>query len=238
MKSKHCLNAAPVLALAGVAAGAVLFLLALASPPVAQADDAAKEPLPIKLPNPTVKGTPTDLPTGPNIEPPPDKAAPPFMVPKGVKNVALGKPVTASTKPFSGELPQITDGKKEPVDEETVEFRKGTQWVQVDLGASYVIHAIAMWHDHRYIQVMHDVIVQVSDDPEFKTGVQTVFNNDADNSSGLGEGKDREYFETQFGKIVDTKGVKGRYVRGYSKGSTSSALNAWEEIEVYGLPAN
>jgi hypothetical protein len=201
------------------------------------AEDApVKEALVLKLPAPTMKGTPEDLPTGPNIDPPSDLPRPAFMAPKGVKNVALGKAVTSSVKPYSGELSQITDGKKEALDSDTVEIKKGTQYVQVDLGETYAIYAIVMWHDHRYVQVMHDVIVQVSDDPEFKTGVQTLFNNDVENRSGFGAGTDRQYFETNQGKLVDAKGVKARYVRGYTHGSNSGALNAWEEIEVYALP--
>lgn len=196
-----------------------------------------KEALTLQLPTPTLRGTPEDLPKSANIDPPQDKPIK-FSVPKGAtNNVALGKPVTSSVAPFSGQLSQITDGKKEPTDDNAVEFKKGPQWVQVDLGADYSIYAIVMWHDHRYLQVMHDVVVQVSDDPEFKNNVQTVFNNDAANTAGLGAGTDREYFETSFGKIVDAKGVKGRYVRAYTKGSTSSALNCWEELEVYALPA-
>ena len=39
-------------------------------------------------------------------------------------------------------------------------------------------------------------------------------------AAGLGIGKDREYFETNEGKLVDAKGIKARYVRLYSKGST------------------
>ncbi|MEI2723465.1 MAG: hypothetical protein V9H26_07940 [Verrucomicrobiota bacterium] len=84
---------------------------------------------------------------------------------------------------------------------------------------------------------MHDVIIQASDDPEFKTGVTTLYNNDTDNTSGLGIGSDREYFERHFGRVFDAKGVKARYVRGYTKGSNLSALNCWQEIEIYALPA-
>jgi len=197
-----------------------------------------KVPLELKLPAPTLKGTPEDLPSGPNIEPLSDKPRPPFYVPKGVTNVALGKPVPASVQPFTGELSQITDGKKEAFDYDAVEFRRGTQWVQVDLGQPYKIYAIVMWHDHRYLQIFRDVIVQVSNDPEFKEGVITLFNNDTDNSSGLGVGTDREYFETHYGKIVDGKGVTARYVRCYTRGSSQSALNCWQEIEVYALPAS
>jgi hypothetical protein len=194
-------------------------------------------PLKINLPAHTTKGTPEDLPAGPNIEPPPKTAPAPLQVPAGVKNVATGKTVTSSVAPYTGELTQITDGKREPLDEDVVEFKKGTQWVQVDLGAPHEIHAIAMWHDHRLLQAFHDVIVQISDDPEFKNNVTTLYNNDTDNSSKLGVGTDREYFELEFGRILPVKGVKARYVRGYTKGSSLSAINCWQEIEVYALPA-
>ena len=208
--------------------------LAVASSNLRAADTA---PLNIKLPAHTTKGTPEDLPAGPNIEPPPKTAPAPLQVPAGVKNVAAGKTVTSSVPPYTGELTQVTDGKREPLDEDVVEFKKGTQWVQVDLGAPQEIHAIAMWHDHRLLQAFHDVIVQISDDPEFKDGVTTVYNNDTDNSSKLGVGTDREYFELEFGRVLPVKGVKARYIRGYTKGSSLSAINCWQEIEVYALPA-
>lgn len=216
----------------------IAVLPVLAATSCSQAADAPeKVPLVLELPAPTLKGTPEDLPVGPNIDPLTDEARPAFLAPKGVKNVALGKSVTSSVKPFSGEVKQITDGKKEAFDYDSVEMKKGTQYVQVDLGESFSIYAIVFWHDHRYVQVIHDVIVQVSDDPEFKTGVTTLFNNDLDNSSGLGVGTDNEYFETKEGKLVDAKGTKARYVRGYTKGGTASALNCWQEMEVYALPA-
>ncbi|MSU63849.1 MAG: hypothetical protein EXS31_15865 [Pedosphaera sp.] len=214
-----------------------LSIAAFAASVIASSVRAEDVALALKFPAHTLKGTPEDLPTGPNIEPPPDKAPPPLQVPKGVVNVAAGKPVTSSVKPFTGELTQITDGKKEAFDDDAVEMKKGSQWVQIDLGESCSIHAIVMWHDHRYVQIIHDVIAQVSDDPEFKSGVTTLFNNDTDNSSGLGVGTDREYFEIHFGKVVAVKGVKARYVRGYSKGGSLTALNCWQEIEVYALPA-
>jgi hypothetical protein len=213
------------------------FTVACCAPSVRAQDAKATEPLKLNLPLHTLKGTPEDLPAGPNVEPLSDKAPTPLQVPKGVKNVAAGKPVTSSVPPFLGELSQITDGKKEASDDDAVEFKKGTQWVQIDLGQSSAIHAIAMWHDHRYVQAIHDVILQVSDDPEFKSGVTTLFNNDVDNTAGLGVGTDREYFELEFGRVVPAKGVKARYVRGYSKGGSLSALNCWQEIEVYALPA-
>ena len=215
---------------------AVAFTLACFASSVRAEDAKSTEPLVLNLPAHTLKGTPEDLPVGPNIETVSDKPPTPLQVPKGVKNVAAGKPVTSSVAPFLGELSQITDGKMEASDEDAVEFKKGVQWVQVDLGEPFAIHAIAMWHDHRYVQAMHDVVLQVSDDPEFKSGVTTLFNNDVDNSSGLGVGTDREYFELQFGRVVAGTGVKARYGRGYTKGGSLSALNCWQEIQVYALP--
>jgi hypothetical protein len=55
--------------------------------------------------------------------------------------------------------------------------------------------------------------VQVSDDPDFKESVRTLFNNDFDRSSNLGAGTDHEYVENYEGKLIDAKGVDGRYMR-------------------------
>ena len=195
-------------------------------------------PLPLELPPAGYLGTPKNMPPDTTAEKPTGKPRPPFLAPKGVKNVALGKPVTSSDpSPITGELKQITDGKKDAFDENVVLLRKRTQWVQIDLQEAYAIHVILIWHEHKMPVVYRDVIVKVSDDPEFKTGVQTVFNNDQDNSSEQGVGTDREYFEGYEGKLIDAKGVKARYVRCYTKGSTDNALNAYTEVEVYALPA-
>jgi hypothetical protein len=79
--------------------------------------------------------------------------------------------------------------------------------------------------------------VQISEDADFKTGVTTIFNNDAGNELGLGAGKDYAYVETYEGRLMDAKGVKGRYVRLYSKGNTTNKLNHYIEVEVFGKPA-
>jgi hypothetical protein len=52
----------------------------------------------------------------------------------------------------------------------------------------------------------------------------------------MGIGKDREYFETSEGRLVNAKKTKARYVRLYSNGSTfSDPLNRYTEVEVYGI---
>jgi hypothetical protein len=202
------------------------------------ADDLA--PLPLVLPPPAMKGTPQILPTNTTALPLTSDPRPSFLAPKGVVNVALGKPVTASdTNLINGELKQITDGKKEAFEENVVTLRRGLRWVQIDLQAEYKLYAIVIWHDFTIPLVYRDVIVQLSDDPEFKTGVQTIFNNDQLNAAGLGIGTDREYFENSLtgeGKLIDAKGIQARYLRCYSKGSTDSALNSYVEVEAYGLP--
>ena len=95
----------------------------------------------------------------------------------------------------------------------------------MDLGSPSEIFAILIWHAHNSVKVYHDVVVQAADDAEFTQNVKTIFNNDQDNSSGLGVGTDREFFETNEGKLIDAKGIKAQYLRFYSKGSTESALN-------------
>ncbi|MCA9245144.1 MAG: hypothetical protein KDA32_14390, partial [Phycisphaerales bacterium] len=67
--------------------------------------------------------------------------------------------------------------------------------------------------------------------------VTTVYNNDHDNSSGMGVGTDKEYWETFEGRLIDGKGAKGRYVRLYSNGSTEDDQNHYTEVEVFATPA-
>ena len=77
-------------------------------------------------------------------------------------------------------------------------------------------------------------VVQLADDAAFTKNVRTIFNNDQSDVDGLGAGTNREYFETNEGKLIEAKGAVARYVRTYSKGSTESRLNEYTEVEVYG----
>jgi len=221
--------------LAGSLALLVLGLAVLA--PAAAAQDPGKEVLQIKLPKPMFVGTPKNIRT-PNLETVTGRPRGPFMVPAGTALLSAGKPVAASDKePVIGEAAFVTDGKKSGEDGYYVEFGPMLQWVQIDLGKSQELTAIVGWHYHSQARVYRDVIVQVSDDKDFISGVTTVFNNDHDNTAGLGAGKDKEYIETFDGKLFDPKGVKARYVRLFSAGNTSNDMNHYVEVEVYGLPA-
>lgn len=196
------------------------------------------EELKLELPLPMFRGTPQHIKLTEHMEKPSGKPRPPFMAPKGAKNVALKKPVTSSDDaPIIGELAQVTDGDKKGSDGSYVELGPGRQWVQIDLEEKFDIHAILVWHFHGEARIYHDVVVQVADDADFITNVRTLFNNDYDNSSGLGIGKDLEYFESYEGKLIPVKDTVARYVRLYSKGSTANDMNHYTEVEVYATPA-
>jgi hypothetical protein len=190
-----------------------------------------------QLPPPLFVGTPVPL-NVPNLEPPIKGKRPDFYVPAGTINLARNKKVTASdNNPDVGTLDMIDDGDKDGNEGSWVELGPGKQWVQIDLAKDANIYAILIWHFHSQARVYRDVVVQVSDDATFKSGVTTIFNSDFHNDLGLGVGKDLSYIETYQGKLIDAKGVKGRYVRLYSNGNTANKLNHYIEVEVWGKPA-
>jgi hypothetical protein len=209
-----------------------------AEPPNANGKTTAQvalAPLPIVLPAPAFRGTPKPL-EEPNVEEPLGKPRPPFLAPEGVVNLALDRRVSSSDpKPSAGELDYVTDGRKEASDFGYLELRPGAEWVQIDLGATSTVYAVLVWHNHADARVYRDVVVQVSDDPDFLTS-QTVFNNDFDNSSGLGIGFDMGYVETSEGKLIDCKGVEARYIRLFTNGNHMDDKNHYTEVEVFGGP--
>lgn len=190
-------------------------------------------PLKTEIPPELIEGTPKPM-NVPNLVQAPEKA-PEFLVPEGTTLLSKGKKVTSSdSDPIIGDLTLITDGEKAAGEGYFVELLDGLQWVQIDLEKSDSLSAIWIWHYHSQKRAYKNVIVQISDDPTFKTGVTTVYNNDYDDSSKLGKGTDRPYVESRFGLLVDAKNTKGRYVRLYSQGNTSNDMNHYIEVEVYG----
>jgi hypothetical protein len=196
------------------------------------------EEIKLDFPKPMFIGTPVPAEL-PNLEKPGTyKPILSIQVPKGTTNLAKGKKVSSSdSAPIIGDLTLVTDGDADGADGSFVELMPGKQWIQIDLEAPANIHKVAMWHYHKQAQAYIDVLVQVSDDPEFKTGVTTLWNSDDDDSSALGKGSDPAYVETNHGRIIDGKGAKGRYVRLWSNGNTSNDMNHYCEVQVYGTPA-
>jgi Na+-transporting NADH:ubiquinone oxidoreductase subunit NqrC len=186
----------------------------------------------------------------PKLFDPPNGPRAPIMVPEGVKNIALGRKVSVmdDDDPMDGEVKQITDGVKDAGDTTRVEFMAfGAMWIQFDLEAKHEIYGVLIWHEHQEKTTYNDVIVQVAADAEFTENVQTVFNNDRDNSAELGAGKDADIPESFEGMFVDAQkktlmGLEpavGRYVRIYSGGNSADEnTNRYTEVEIYGKPAS
>lgn len=191
--------------------------------------------LKVKYPRPMFLSTPVDFRGIKNLRPPMGRMRSPMIVPAGTRNVALGKPVTSSDKsPIIGNVEKITDGDKEAMDGSYVELGPSLQHVAIDLEKNHEIFAVVLWHYHKSPRVYFDLVVQTADDPDFTINVKTIFNNDIDNSAGLGVGTDMQYIENNFGELIDAKGVKGRYVRLYSNGNSANEFNHYVEVEVYG----
>ena len=194
-------------------------------------------PLEIKLPRPMFIGTEKPIRVS-HLRKLDTDDRPPFLAPVGTANVALGKPVSSSDEePIIGEIDMITDGDKEAADGSYVELGPFLQHVIIDLEALHEIYAVVIWHFHKEPRVYFDVIAQVADEPDFVANVRILFNNDIDNSAGLGAGTDMHYVETNKGELIDAKGAKARYVRLYSNGNNANDLNHYIEVEVYGRPA-
>lgn len=194
--------------------------------------------LEIRYPLPMYVGTPKDMKVE-RLEKTWELNRPVFYVPEGTYNVAQNKWIVSTGEaPVIGDLELINDGDKEGMEGSYVELSPGQQYITIDLELPCYIYAIAVWHYHSKARVYYDVIVQISDDPDFIIGVQTLFNNDYDNSSGYGAGKDLNYIETSEGRLIDGRGFKSRYVRLHSNGNTDNDLNHYTEVEIYGKPAD
>ena len=217
---------------------ALTFVVAILGNNQFVSDAAAQDmkPITIKLPKPMFVGTPQNLKV-PNLEKPLGKPRPPFLAPAGTENISLGKSISSTDEePIIGEIELITDDDREAADGSYVELGPFLQHVTIDLEQRSNIYALVVWHFHKQPRIYFDVIVQVSDDPDFIKEVTTIFNNDIDNSAGLGVGSNMHYVETSEGKLIDAKGVQARYVRLYSNGNNNNDLNHYIEVEVYGTP--
>ena len=187
-----------------------------------------------KLPNPPLVGTPlsVNILNVPNLDSKITRKRPDFLVPVDATNLAKSKKVSSSdSKALVGTLALITDGDKEGDDGSWVELGPGKQWIQIDLEQNSTIYAILVWHFHLRDRVYYNVVVQICNDQKFEKDVTTIFDNT------VGSGKDLAYIENYQGKLIDAKGVKGRYVRLYSNGNTDNIMNHYIEVEVFGQPA-
>jgi len=122
---------------------------------------------------------------------------------------------------------------------------EGEQWVQIDFGQSYNVNKVKLWHYFVDGRKYNDVIVQLSNDATFKTGVTTVFNNNDDvntytqytSPAAIGLGNDgAPYAESSEGKIIEFGTINARYIRLYSNGSIDTGYppaNHYSAVEVW-----
>ncbi len=112
---------------------------------------------------------------------------------KGV-NIALNRTPTfegvwSTFNGTTGTPACVTDGILDPT---TCMASSGsTGWAYIDFGSVYPINQIntSMWGNW----VFEDVVIQLSTTADFSSGVYTVFNNDTDDSVGVGAGTDGTY---------------------------------------------
>ena len=201
-------------------------------------DKPAMAALNIELPAPYFGGTPLSY-FSDNLEEPNYKPRPPFLAPIGARLLSKGRPVTSSeSSPRFGRFNMLTDGAKGYEQAHLIELAAGTQYVQVDLGGPCTLYAIVVWHFFAADRVYFDVIVRAAADETFTKNLVELYNNDIDDSSGLGIGRDKEYIESNEGRLIDCHGKVGRYVRCYSNGNTTDEMNHYVEVEVWGIPVD
>jgi hypothetical protein len=194
--------------------------------------------LELELPQPLFVGTPQNIKSS-NLAKQTGKPRGDVFVQEGIVLLSREAYVTSSDDaPIIGELEMVTDGDKEGAEGSYVELGPGPQWVQIELDEPAEIHVILIWHYHSQARAYHDVAVQAASDEDMLENVVTIYNNDHDNSLGLGIGEDKEWIETFEGKLIDGKATKAEHLRFYSNGSTSSPMNHYVEIEVFGRPAS
>jgi hypothetical protein len=193
----------------------------------------------------SILARPMDL-CSPNLEATAMKHVPTLIVPIGAEQLLSRNCVVLSStsEPEIGELRCITDGNKDASESDNdnmVKLATGLQWVQLDLGVTQAVYGVCIWRHHKIPRIYRDVVVQLSNEPSFTKGVTTLFNNDHDNSSGLGLGTDKEYIEDHLGRCIPVVGIPTRYIRVYSNGYYSEggiinpdSANYYTEIEVYG----
>jgi hypothetical protein len=149
-------------------------------------------------------------------------------------NIAAGKPATGQDGTLYGNITAINDG----IYNDSNAFSgngSGLMWAQIDFKKSYDVNKVMLWHYYDDGRTYKDVVIQLSNDPAFAEGVTTVFNNDRDNSAGLGAGTDLEYAETAGGKTIHFNTVNARYIRLYSNGSRENAFNHYVEVQVWSV---
>lgn len=138
------------------------------------------------------------------------------------KDVSLSEQATPTTSsdPTTGSRNMLNDGDKNSSN--YMELASGNaEWAGLDLGETYTLNQIKVWHYYTDSRTYNDTKVEVSTDGE---NWDTVFDSDIDGT----------YTETSSGKTHTLDNIKARYIRDWVNGSNKNTCNHWVEIEVYG----
>lgn len=164
-------------------------------------------------------------------------------------NVAQGKTVTTDAPFVNGDMPlaNIVDGNVS-TGNSNVNYGEfgadgqgatdGKYYVQIDLEDVYDISKVQLYryfNDNRVYDAT--VIALAENETDFGTEAQKiVYNSDADNVHGLGEGTDEKYAEKGDGAAWEFEAVAARYVRLYMCGVQDGGKNNHVvECMVYGV---
>ncbi|MGB3749455.1 MAG: putative Ig domain-containing protein [Rhodanobacter sp.] len=136
-------------------------------------------------------------------------------------NVALHKSVSVSS-PLSWngipDLAVVVDGDVSSINRYVNPTAGGTQWVQVDLGAKYMISQVKVWHYYADGRKYHNNRTEVSVDGAAWT---TIYDSAV---SG-------EFSESLSGQTIGFSLRAVRYVRNSTNGSTANNGSHWIEIQ-------
>jgi len=154
-------------------------------------------------------------------------------IPRRVSLLSRGVPVTGSDPAPLGEFSWITDGDKQGDDGYFVDLLPGQQWIQLDLGEPRELWLLWIWMYHKTGVIYKDVIIELATREDFRDA-RIVFNNDHDDTSGMGAGRDTSWIETNLGRPIRLQGQRARFIRLYSNGRSVDDTNHWIEVEAYG----
>ena len=165
-------------------------------------------------------------------------------------NLALNMPVSSgsSNNPnfsFSGSVNALINDGVVNASDSTMVATNRAGYAQIDLGEIVEIdymHLWRYWNDSRTFYATVFVVSETVAGFSSGEGRTVLYNTCTDAGSadrggdvhGFGVGKDIPVPESATGLKVNANGVKARYVRVYSNGSTANTYTHWAELMVYG----
>lgn len=151
---------------------------------------------------------------------------------------SMGTPKEAQDHNGGKTIAAVVDGRTDA--ENSIQF-DGCAFIQVDMEKSVWINKVVLnlWHDW----VFRSVTVQVSDDPAFETGVQTIFCSDGGNWNGLSAYKGSmdpahnynvEWIpNASVGFTFNFEPIKGRYIRAFAQTGQGSYNSIYTELQAW-----